>query len=104
MKRGVVVCVLGFRLLKDSETNYSALGKHRQRGPEGRWRVGGVYSWDKKANYCSENGPWKMECLMLFKSTGEETNWDCEFRCDEDARVCLLYYRMVELKFECFHE
>lgn len=40
----VVVCVLEFRLLKDSETNYSGLVKHRQHGPE-EWEVGGVCSW-----------------------------------------------------------
>ena len=59
MKRGVVVCVLGFRLLKDSETNYSALGKHRQRGPEGRRRVGVVYSWEKQATAAVRMDPGK---------------------------------------------
>lgn len=24
--------------------------------------------------------------VMLFKNNGQEINWDCEFRCDEDAR------------------
>lgn len=55
----VVVCVLGFRLLKDSETNYSALGKHRQHGPEGLGGVGGVYSWDKIPTAAVKRDPGK---------------------------------------------
>lgn len=37
---------------------------------------------------------------MLFKTNGEEINWVCEFRCDEDARgrVHLLYH-IVEILF-----
>ena len=76
----------------------------REASPTRARKVGGSWWYiklgGKKPTAAVRINPENGMLVMLFKSNGEETNWDCEFRCDEDARGRVYsMYRIVEIRF-----